>query len=400
MNTQKILFLGAAPFQIPAISYAKQTGRYVITCDNKSTNPGHNISDKAYNVSTLDFERILEISKVEQIDGIMTFGSDVSSYTAAYVSSKLGLPGNPPDAIKTLTNKGLFRERLSQSGLQTIMSRTFSSALLNQAITYIEKFGRPVVIKPVDNAGSKGVSFCDSPQEAEGRILATLENSISKQFIIEERIYKSGYQVCGDGFFENSKIVFVQYGNGHFYEDTALLAPFGETFPCCLPLELQHRITAEIEKALNSCGFKRGPFNLDVLIDSKGAPFIIEIGPRSGGNFIPNAIRYQTGVDMIAGSVEAALSWDYSLDITPTKSDQFYCCYMLHVLKEKVFHGYEISANFKGCLVESNMYVKEGTLCLPFNRANHAIGNLIFSFHDYDVMMETMNNMGEFVKLL
>ncbi len=93
---KKLLLLGAATFQIPPIKYALDRGYYVITCDNVPENPGHKLAHKSFNTSTTDMEGILSIARQEDIDGIMTFGSDVSAPTAAEKScravSRLGRP--------------------------------------------------------------------------------------------------------------------------------------------------------------------------------------------------------------------------------------------------------------------------------------------------------------------
>ena len=97
---KKILMLGGSMQQIPIIKRAKEMGLYVITCDYCPDNPGHKFADEYYNVSTTDLDAVLELAKRLNIDGIVAYASDPAAPTAAYVSEKLGLPGNPYQSVK------------------------------------------------------------------------------------------------------------------------------------------------------------------------------------------------------------------------------------------------------------------------------------------------------------
>ena len=85
---KKILFLGASNAQVPAIKYAKRIGLHVISCDQNKKSPGFKYSNENYIISTIDKEKILKLSKKLRIDGIVSYVSDISAPTAAYVSQK------------------------------------------------------------------------------------------------------------------------------------------------------------------------------------------------------------------------------------------------------------------------------------------------------------------------
>ena len=120
ISVKKILMLGGAMQQIPAIKEAKEKGLYVITCDYLPDNPGHKYADEYYNVSTTDKDAVLELAKACNIDGIVAYASDPAAPTAAYVAEKLGLPGNPCESVEILTQKDLFRDFLQKNGLEPI----------------------------------------------------------------------------------------------------------------------------------------------------------------------------------------------------------------------------------------------------------------------------------------
>lgn len=106
---QKLLMLGGADSQVPAIKRAKELGYYVITCDYLPDNPGHKLSDEYFNISTVDKEAVLELALMLKIDGIIAYASDPSAETAAYVIDKMSLAGAGYAATEILAEKDKFR---------------------------------------------------------------------------------------------------------------------------------------------------------------------------------------------------------------------------------------------------------------------------------------------------
>ena len=147
--------LGGSMQQIPIIKKAKEQGIYVITCDYAPENPGHKFADEYHNVSTTYLDGVLELAKGLDIDGIVAYASDPAAPTAAYVAEKLGLPGNPYESVKICTQKDLFRKFLKDHGFNCPVAEGYTS--YEDALADIDKFRVPVMVKPVDSSGSKGV---------------------------------------------------------------------------------------------------------------------------------------------------------------------------------------------------------------------------------------------------
>lgn len=396
---KKVLFLGAATFQVPPIRYALTKGYYVITCDNRPENPGHKLAHRTYNISTVDMEAVLEIASAEDVDGILTCGSDVSAPTVAYVAEQMNLPGNPYRAVVALTNKSLFRDLLKKMGLANVNYRTFSLLDRPAIATYLKTTQLPVVIKPVDGAGSKGVSILNDASRCEKALDYAFGESRSKEIIIEPYVERIGKQICGDGYMEGGRIVFIEFGDGHFYDDCEFLAPFGETFPSTHKREHLEALQSKIETVLIACGFRRGPFNVDALITKDLEPFIIEIGPRNGGNFIPTAIGLHRNVDLIEATVESALSWSFTLNTRKKKSDKFYACYMIHSRSAGILDGIKFHRAIRNHIVQYNPYLAKGSEVRPFWKASDAIGNLVLCYDSMDDMLSKMTNPHQYCRL-
>src|SRR5947207_6111880 len=189
---KRILFLGAAHFQIPPIRYARAAGYYVLTCDNRPESPGHLLAHEAHTVSTVDQKGVLELARSRHIDGIVSFGSDVSALTAAVVASALGLPGADVATVEILTRKSLFRQFLSSKGLQRQRYGAFRRDNIEAAPAFARDFGDSAVIKPVDSSGSKGVSLVHSAADIDGALAYAFSESRSHELIVGEQIGSSG----------------------------------------------------------------------------------------------------------------------------------------------------------------------------------------------------------------
>lgn len=394
---RRILFLGAARFQCPPLGYARQAGYHVITADNLPQNPGHQLAHESHNVSTVDRDAILRLAVDRKIDGIVSFASDVSASTVAYVAAKLGLPGAPADVIDLMTDKSRFRGLLNRTGLQQTRYISVTAGARDRAQAFCAELDWQVVIKPTDSSGSKGVTIIDSESGFLTGFSYALEHARSGQLILEERVGRVGRQVCGDGYMENGVLKFVHFGDGHFHAGGPP-APWGETFPSQHAPDALARLESKLEKILIACGYARGAFNLDAFITASGDPFVIEIGPRSGGNFIPTAIRYQTGVDMVKASVEAALSDRYELEMSRRDGERFHACYMLHSRLGGILQHVEISPDFPGVIVEDNPYVSLGDAIRPYLRGNEFISNLIMSFPSASAMASAFEDMPRYCR--
>ena len=186
---KKILLLGGSRYLLPVIKSAHELGLYVITCDYLPDNIAHKYSDEYVNVSIIDKEAVLEVAKKLEIDGIMSFATDPGVVTAAYVAEKLGLPyGGSYESVSILQDKGRFRSFLTEHNFNVPHAKSYKN--LEDALRDTDFFTWPVIVKPVDSAGSKGVTRVDDKNELRKAIEYALDFSHCDQFIIEDFIEK------------------------------------------------------------------------------------------------------------------------------------------------------------------------------------------------------------------
>ena len=175
---RKLLLLGGSRQQVVAIDAAKAEGYFTILCDYLPDNPGQYHADKFYQESTTDKEHILQIAKAEQVEGIVAYASDPAAPTAAFVSEKLGLPGIPYKTAVTFCEKNLFRKFLNANGFCV---PRFCEITAAEDFDNVKEIGLPVIIKPSDSSGSKGVSVVHNEQEYKAAL--SYADSISRNHV-------------------------------------------------------------------------------------------------------------------------------------------------------------------------------------------------------------------------
>ena len=376
---KKLLILGAMEMHVPLILRAKELGYYVIVCDYIPEAPGHKLADESYLDSTTDLNAILTLSQKLNIDGIMTYNSDPAAPTAAYVAEKMGLPGNPYNTVKTMSEKNLFREFLLKNDLNAPKFGNYSSK--EEVRNHFNDFSLPVIIKPVDSSGSKGVTVINKIDEIDGAIESALSKSRCKRFIVEEFIEPIGPQLHGDGFVENGKIVFLCLGDHHFDSTINNLVPYSTTFPSQHTEDEIKSCFNQIQSFISKVGFKNGGFNVELRISkNNGKAYIIDIGARNGGNFTPKVIEYCTGFNFMDKAIFAAIGErPQKNDVFDQKND-FTSYLILHSCRDGIYKNLILSDELEKRIVEKHMYVKPGEKIESFTGANAAIGVLILKY--------------------
>ncbi|MGA4516233.1 ATP-grasp domain-containing protein [Solibacillus silvestris] len=395
---KRLLMLGGSHIQIPAIKTARGMGHYVITCDYLEDNPGHKYANEYYNVSTTDKEGVLSLAKSLKIDGIVCYASDPAAPTAAYVAEQLKLPSHPYKSVEILSNKDLFRAFLKENNFNVPKAKGYNS--IKEALSDINQFSMPVMIKPVDSSGSKGVSKIDSIEFLQEKANYALKFSRANRFIIEEFIEKSGYQVSGDGFSVNGELKFRCFANNHYMESSHnLFVPVGASWPYTMPERFHMKIHAEIQRALNLLSMQSGAYNFEVFIENNENIYIMEIGARNGGDWIPQVIQYATDVNMVEYTIKAALGEDCS-DLKMVEPKGYWSVYVINSQKNGIFEGIKIDEELKKNIVEYEIFVNKGDKVSNFTGAHEKLGMMILKFSSLDEMLYKMENMSEYIKLL
>ena len=395
---KKVLLLGGSYFQVPSVKKAKELGYYTITCDYLPNNPGHKYADEYHNVSTTDKEAILKLAQELKIDGVVCYASDPAAPTAAYVAEKMGLAGHPYKAVEILSNKDLFRNFLSENGFNTPRAKGYTNVADAKKDWIL--FKKPIMVKPVDSSGSKGITKIENLDEIENAFNYALNFSRAKRVIVEEYIDAYGGQILGEGFSVNGKLVFSIFAN-HFFDKKANnpFTPAGGCFPLNMKSVIQKRIEKEIQKVLTILNMKTGAYNFEVRLDEQENIYLMEIGPRNGGNMIPQLVKHATGFDMVEYTIKSAMGENCS-NLDNFECKNYWAYYVLHSNNKGIFQKLTIDEEFKkNNLVELNLIKEIGEKIEIFSGSGNAIGIMILKFKTQEEMQEKINNIENFVKV-
>lgn len=391
--------LGGAMQQIPAIQKAKELGNYVITCDYLPNNPGHKYADAYYNVSTTDREAVLALARQQCIDGIVAYASDPAAPTAAYVSEQMGIPTSPLISVEILTQKDLFRNFLKDYGFNVPRFQGFHA--YEEALQVIKEFSFPVMVKPVDSSGSKGVTKIYSVDTLLPAVDEALFYSRAKRFIIEEFIVKQGYQVSGDGFSVDGKLVFTSYGN-ELYDGNGLreYVALGEFWPSLFPQETLDNIDNELQRLITALRMKTTAYNIEVIVDDSGKVYILELGPRNGGSYIPQLIKYATGVDLVEYTIRAAMGEDCT-NLQRAATVGFWSNYMLLSKESGKYQTIWMDKAFReNNLLEVHCTYEVGDKVHAYQNTTHSLGTILFKADSLDEIMKITKNPEKYFKVM
>ena len=393
-----VLFLGASPQQLAPIIYAKGAGYRVVTCDNRPENPGHALADSCHEVSTLDREGVLALARAEAASAVVCYASDVSAPTAAYVAEQLGFPGNPLAAVELLTSKSGFRAWQKVQGYFApdhvgLHARDLQEPQSTQA-RLLARFVLPFVMKPIDASGAKGVSIVSSTLEVLPALELALEESRQGHAIAESFVERTGFQVCGEGFLVGGQIGFVAFSDEHFTD--GIHVPVGETFPTSHDQDSVARATKLLQDMFQRLGMRHGAFNFDLFFTVSGEIFVVEIGPRNGGNRMPDVVKLAYGVDLIAATVESALGHPVDLQgHTPA-----YCAtYSVHAKRDGRLKRVHYDPALEPHITDWQQYIVCGEPVKRFRMGSQMIGNLMLEFASAKEMLATMARMDELVRV-
>lgn len=400
---KKILLLGGSAQQIVAINTAKRLGYYTVLCDFLPDNPGQYEADKFYLISTTDKDAVLKVAMNEKVNGVLAYASDPAAPTAAYVAEKMGLPGSPYESVEILCNKDKFRKFLKENNFCTPEAKGYSDILSATNDLKRRIFNLPVIVKPVDSSGSKGVSKIDDlkdVKDVKDRLEYAMSFSRSKRIVVEEFVEKLGYQIAGDGLSVDGKLVFRYFANDHF--NTKCKNPFvpiSASFPYEQPTEIQNKIHDEIQRLLTALNMKTSTYNFDMRIDKNFNIYLMEVAPRDGGNYIPDVIKYATGVDLVECSVKAAMG--ENIDTNKFRSPKgYYSYFAVHSLEDGILDRIEFSEEGKSHIIENHIINMPGDTIHSFVGANSTLGCLVMKFDSYEQMIHMMDNSQEWCKVV
>ncbi len=382
---KKLMLLGGIRYLLPAIEVAHKHGCHVITVDYLPDNIAHKYSDEYHNVSILDKEAVLNLAQELKINGILSYAVDPGVTAAAYVAEQIGLPFTCSyDVACILQDKARFRQFLIDNGFNAPRAKGYTNT--TNALKDIDFFNWPVIVKPVDSAGSKGVTRVDDPRNLGSAIAHALDESHNGHFIVEDFLEKEGLSCGSESFFVDGELKYNAFYDQYFDNEASNpYTPSAECWPTVKSELIQKDVKEQLQKLGNLLHFGTGLFNVEWRVCKDGKVYLMEVSPRAGGNRLAEILNYATDVDIIDAEVSKAIGDE----IPPVHEPNYkghYCILVLHADKPGHFVDVVINDQFKGEIIEKEIRIDKGTKVEAFSGANNALGTLFLRFNTREEM--------------
>ena len=397
---KKLMILGGSRYAIPVIKSAHDLGCYVITVDYLPNNLAHKYSDEYCNVSIIDKEAVLKAAMKINIDGIMSFACDPGVISAAYVAEKMGLPFQCSyESACILQDKGRFRQFLTDNGFNCPKAKRYEDK--ESPLNDIDFFNWPVIVKPTDSAGSKGVTRVDKPEDLSEAINIALAGAHNGAFIIEDFLTFEGYHSSTDPFTVDGNLVFVTYSDQLFDPDADNpYTPAYIIWPSTMKEEHQKELTSEIQRLMNLLGMKTGIYNIETCV-ANGKPYIMEVSPRGGGCKIAELQTMAYNMDLIEAEVKKAVGLPVD-EIKQTDCNGHWCEMIVHARpgQSGILKSVRLDSDIEEKYLKVvDLSAKEGDYIKPFTGANMALGDMFFRFESREELDEVMSRQYEWLHI-
>ncbi len=394
-----LMLLGGLRYLIPVIKAAHDLGCRVVTCDYLPDNIAHKYSDEFRNVSVLDKEAVLNVAGELGIDGIMSFAVDPGVETASYVAEKLGLNFQGGyESVRTLQNKDLFRKFLADNGFNVPEAYFFKNA--SEALENKDGLPYPIIVKPVDSAGSKGVSRVDKAEDFDSAVAYASEESHNGRIIVEEYLEADGYSSDSECFTVDGQLQFCSFSDQRFDPHAENpFTPSAYSWPPTMPEWAQVELRNEIQRLVKLLGLKTGIYNVETRLAKNGKAYIMEVSPRGGGNRLAEMLKVACGVDLIKNAVRDALG-EKTDEIDNPVYNGHLAEVILHSEREGVFKRLDVSPEILPNVVETDLWVSPGDHVNGFKGANNAIGTLVVRFDTAEQLESAMADIPSWCKIV
>ena len=298
---KKLAIIGASYLQNPLILKAKAMGLETHVFAWAAGDIGESTADYFYPISIIEKEQIYEKCKEIGVDGICSIASDLAMVTVNYVAEMMNLPGNSIACTDKSTNKFAMRNALSQNGIPC-PKYILADDSINPDDIGVEY---PVIVKPTDRSGSRGVTKLKSKSGLVAAITSARDVGFEKKAIVEEFIEGKEYSVeCISYDGKHNLLAITEKfttGSPNFIET-------GHFEPAPLDEGTVANVRNTVYKALDALEIRNGASHSEIMIQENGTIKIVEIGGRMGGDCIGSSlVELTTGIDFVKAVIDVAI---------------------------------------------------------------------------------------------
>ncbi len=379
---KKILITGGSHSEYPVILAAQERGYYVISTGNDEGSKGHLTADKYVKGDFSDKEWVLKLAKDEQVDAIISGANDFAYLSTAYACEKLGFPGHDTyETSRTIHIKNLFREMTESIGIKTPKIRKCQSE--EDVIKAVKEIGFPLLVKPVDLTGGKGVKTCIEHNETIEAFYEAMKVTRENYVILEQFITGSSHGITS--LIKDHKVVWHILDNEQYGLNKYLV--LGACSPSDIPQHAEFTLINNIEKIARHCNLVDGLFHTQFILDETDYPVMIDPCRRMPGDLYILLAKYTTGVDYPAEIVRAECGEplkDYYVS-----EHNYIARECIMTSRKGIIKEVHIEDEIKPLIIFKHMGENKGIrIDQPMK---HKAGIIIMKFDSYDQMMDILS---------
>ena len=388
---KRLLIAGGGYADIPLIQAGQRLGYHVITSGNRPEELGHRYSDEYRPADFSDPDAILSLARDLDVAAICACCNDFSALSAAYATEKLGLPGHDPfKTAQIIHHKDCYREFALMHGIATPRAWGFSNR--DEAFARIKELPLPLIVKPVDLTGGKGMSTLRRPGEEAAAIEKAFAVSRTKRIVVEEFI--EGTRHGFSAFLVNGRVAFHFTDNEQYFLNPYLVS--GASVPGAVPQSAVQQLCTESEKIASLLALKTGIFHVQFILRN-GEPIIIEICRRAPGDLYIHLVELATGVDYASWIVKGAAGLDCS-DVRHAVPQGFYTRHCVMSARPGRVKEIVIDPIINPNIIESFMWGRPGDPVA--NVMTSKFGIVFLRFATQEEMLEKTERLQQLIRVV
>ena len=395
MSTKKLFLLGGSHAEIPLIQAAKELGWYVITTGNNRDGLGHPYADKTIFADFSDKDAMLALAKSENVQAVCSGCNDFALLSTVYVCENLGLPGH--DSYKTsleIHHKDKYRALATRLGIPTPQAKVVHSA--QEFESAIATLNFPIIVKPVDLTGGKGIHRAANPEEARAAYKDATSRTREDHIVVEEFVQGTNHGFSA--MLVSGKVAFAFADNEQYFLNKYLVS--GANTPSTTSDTGLKKLRDYSERIAKELNLVDGILHIQYIEKNDGTPVIIEICRRPPGDLYIKFVKYATGIDYPRFIVMAETGMDISgIADKPTHGYWLRHCVMAgtDTVNGNVVDDVTFAPEIQGNVVEKFLWHKSGEIIA--DKLTYKAGIVFFKFDTYEEMVDKTKRMTELVKI-
>lgn len=379
----KVLVTGGSHAELPLINALHELGYYVITTGNDEMGLGHRVSDEYCKGDYSDKEFVLRLAEKENVKGIVSGCNDFAYLSTAYACEKLNLPGHDTyENAKIIHYKNRFRQILMD--LKLPYPECQYCYTQNDAVECSRIIGFPLVVKPIDLTGGKGVSICNNEKELLSAFNIAKIWTRQQGVLIEK--YVKGTNHGASMLLVNGKVQFCFVDNEQYYLNPYLVA--GACTSYDISNDTRRKIVCDVEKIFENCPLRDGLFHCQLIITDEGIPYMIDPCRRTPGDLYVDLVKYATGIHYSKAIVKSELGMDF-VDLLENDEERYVARECIMTNENGIVDHIKISNDYKKYIIDKLIWAKQGDLIEDYMK--YKAGILFLEFSDKEELKEKIN---------